>query len=421
MKINVALFHPSNGEIGGIQTVFSSLADVLSSTCNVYIIEDGKNSIYKHILKSPSRCNFLEFDYKSKVVLPENTTIVLPLSFVDQLSFFEGKNIKVLFWSLYEKSLTCVGIYKIISILLKNVIKPTIENEKKLMKLLSYKLYKKLLHFLCMANEKNSLIFMGRDHVYYNEKYFDIKLKPNYLPICVEVSDEIKVPKMINEEINVGWLGRLVDFKFPAIEYLLCNLDEYCINNPNKRINLFIIGDGNYRQKLEVEISKYTRFNIKLLGGLLPSEVKDIFLSKIDILFAHGTAALDGAKVGLPTAVISGSFTKISKDKKLYWLYEPKMEHFVGSLIDDQHNCCIHSFSEILDMLTANNKEIGEKCYEHVRQNFDVFKVSASLLNYISKAKLTLEDIKLLGLHKYVTFHKLLNYLRSKRIAKPLT
>ncbi|MDR2769741.1 MAG: hypothetical protein LBB19_04315 [Puniceicoccales bacterium] len=419
MKVNIAFFQPSDGEIGGIQTVFTSLVDVLSSTCNTYII-DGKNGIYKKILKNPNECNFVEFDYKSKIALPDSTTIVLPLSFVDQLGFFEGKNIKFLFWSLYEKSLMNIGIYKLIRILIRGWINPTIENEKKLMKFFNYRLYKKLVKFSCTANEKNGLVFMTEDHVYYNEQFFDIKLKPNYLPICVKVSDEIKVPRTINEEINIGWLGRIVDFKLPAIEYLLCNLDEYCIRNPSKKINLFIIGDGNYRQKLEAETGKYARFNIKLLGDLFPSEVKNLFLSKIDILFAHGTAALDGAKVGLPTVVISGSFTKISKDKKLYWLYEPKIEHFVGSLIDDQHNCCIHSFFEILDMLIENNKEIGKKCYEHVRQNFDVSKVSATLLNYINNAKLTIEDIKYLGLHKYVTFHKLLNYLRTKMIFKAL-
>ncbi|MDR2397104.1 MAG: hypothetical protein LBD69_04625 [Puniceicoccales bacterium] len=413
MRRNIAFFQPSYGLIGGIQIVFASLADALSNTCNVYII-DVKNDIYRSLLKHPSRCNFLEFDYKSKVVLPENTTIVLPLSFANQLGSFEGKYIKLLFWSLYEKSLSHIVLYKIMHILPRDWIKPTIENERKLMKLLNYKLYKRLQRFLCMTNEKNGLVFMSSDHVYYNEQYFDIKLKPNYLPICIKTSDEIKVPRTIKEEINVAWLGRIVDFKFPAIEYLLSNLDEYCIINPSKKINLFIIGDGNYRKKLEIEISKYTRFNIKLLGSLLPNEVKDIFLSKIDILFAHGTAALDGAKVGLSTAVISGSFTKISKDKKLYWLYEPKMEHFVGSLIDDQHDCCVHSFSEILDMLITNNKEIGEKCYQRVVQNFDVLKVSASLLNYINYAKLTLEDIKSLGLRKSTIFQKLLHFVKEK-------
>ncbi|MDR0647361.1 MAG: hypothetical protein LBF43_02905 [Puniceicoccales bacterium] len=414
MKTNIAFFQPSYGQIGGVQTVFASLADVLSGTCNVYII-DAKDSAYKYLLKNPSGCNFLEFDYKSKIVLPENTTIVFPLALVDQINYFEGKNNKCLFWSLFEKSLMYVGIYKITArIFLSSWCKQTIKNEKKLMKFSSYKLYKKLLRFLSMANEKNGLVFMSRDHVYYNEKYFDVKLNPNYLPICVQVSDEIKVPRMINEEINVAWLGRIVNFKFPAIEYLLHKLDEYRIINPSKRINFFVIGNGNYRRRLEVEISKYTRFNIELLGSLSPNEVKNIFLSKIDVLFAHGTAALDGAKVGLPTAVISGSFTKISKDKKLYWLYESKMEHFVGSLIDNQYDCCAHSFCEILDMLITKNKEIGEKCYEHVVQNFDVQKISATLLNYVNNTKLTIVDIQSIGLYNYSFYDKVLHAIRSK-------
>ncbi|WP_171313614.1 hypothetical protein, partial [Vibrio splendidus] len=117
-----------------------------------------------------------------------------------------------------------------------------------------------------------------------------------------------------DKNYNFAYLGRVEDFKYPPLKSLLIELDLIL----DYKVTFTIIGGGrNLNNILELELN-----NIVLVSkNKLNLEESTRFLSNnIDLLFAMGTSALDGAALGIPVVLLnpSNSYSNDTRYRRLY-------------------------------------------------------------------------------------------------------
>ncbi|MDR1501571.1 MAG: glycosyltransferase [Prevotella sp.] len=411
VKDIVFFYGDSASSLGGIQTVFASLSEELQNrNYNIWIVDKFPEFFCKISKISRNQC--IKFDYTRQIVVPDNAVVICSLGHANLQGNVVGKNIRLLYWSLFDYFSFYLGLSKV---LLKFGFLNFTKNYDKLhfwINIFNGKLQDRMKRFLQLADIRKGLLFMTEEHILLNEQWYKMRLENRkVLPLCVRIDGNVKTLRPLSNEINICWLGRFVEFKFFSIKYLLKKIEEYAISNPSKRIKFILIGNGAWRGRVERECRKYKSFDIQLTGWQYPEKVKEIFINEVDVLFAHGTAALDGAKVGLPTVIVSGSYDEIPSEKKICWLYEAEGKGNVGSLNEKRNS--VHSFSDIMSMLICDNITIGKKCYDHVERNFDVSKVASDLLIYANETRLTMEDYRSIGMHNHLWMEKWASFFRE--------
>ena len=85
--------------------------------------------------------------------------------------------------------------------------------------------------------------------------------------------------------------------------------------------DLKIIGDGPYLKNL-ISLKSKVSYEIHFENEIKANQLDNYLINNCSILFAMGTAALEGAKLGIPTVLLDISYKKISKEYNYRWLYE---------------------------------------------------------------------------------------------------
>lgn len=405
MKGKLVFFFLANEFAGGIEMLFIRLAKILQQEYDVFILDNCKTSIFHALLKDDN-VSFLNFDFKG-TNLPDNAVVVAPLNYPNLVGCFKGKNLKFLFWSLYEKSALCMETYRWLHLFEnKFQINFSEKTEKFLMRLMNPVLYKHLKVFYKIANEKQALIHMVKDNIRFDEAYFDIKLKENIIPLGLELKAPIQL-NMNPSHIRACWLGRFVGFKYNAIKNIIVDLHNFCKENPKITIHLDLIGYGDFENQIKQDCLNYTRDNFipKIKGPIIGEALQTYLQNKVDLLCAHGTAILEGAKYGIPSLVFSHGYKQQLKQR---WIFEYKAGE-VGSMIN---NFGISTQEAIAQLLT-NNKLIGKKCYEHFYENFNIKLCKKLLTEHINQTRLSLKALKQTKITRHVFWTKLINWARK--------
>ena len=86
-----------------------------------------------------------------------------------------------------------------------------------------------------------------------------------------------------------------------------------------------------------------------------------------------GTSALDGAKLGIPTVLIDGSYDRFPAAYRYRWIYETGQLN-LGRIIrgDTKHFDGKHTFGDIVECIYTNKKLVAKKCREYVVSNYNV-------------------------------------------------
>lgn len=270
--------------------------------------------------------------------------------------------------------------------------------------------YRKIMKLL---KKTNSIVFQDwtcRDLLskqtgtnFQNEDYIQLVLSPLY--------DNRKRTSLVkNDEINVTWLGRLATDKLGALYNLI---DNYASLVTSRAKRLHIIGDGESSNHVKAYCEKHARDVKIIMTGTLYKErsytnesnenqqteltLDEYLIKNVDIVFAMGTSALEGAKLGIPSAVVYTN-SKPHDKNEFFWLYDMKdyclgMDSSQKSVSGASSFCLDH----ILNMISDNERFIveGEKCYRYYFDNHSndanmVYKI----LLYCQRSKLTFDKIK---------------------------
>lgn len=269
--------------------------------------------------------------------------------------------------------------------------------------------YKNLKGFLENLFKKNSISFLDFNCVDVLEKSFNTNLPhPKILPLFTEHRKE-DVNLYKNNEINkikVAWLGRIADFKIHILNKVLKDLNA--LNNANHQVDFYIVGDGELSKNLiETDNPNLRVINIKYLN---PAHIQD-FLSEIDILFAMGTSAIEGASIGVPTIVLDYSFSVI-EDYSYKYIFELNDLCLGSSTSSNSYLKGIHSMENIINSITneTSRKELSIKSFDYAKENHSINSSAHHFINHLKVSNMTWKDVKLYG---YSLKYNIYKYIKS--------
>ena len=247
---------------------------------------------------------------------------------------------------------------------------------------------------LTLAHENHGLIFMDQENCDVACQLNNVQLSdPTFVPVP-SLEPQLKWPKRVAHEgeLNVGWVGRLEDFKLPILFHTVDRLERIC-RETGRSIIFHIAGDGPGLDALKVREKRLRGVGSKLqlyLDGVIPAEKLDQWLcERVQILFAMGTAALDGAKNTIPTVLLDFSYSQINGDY-VYRFLTATEGYTLGRLIKmEQLQPGNTSLEEILKSVEASPTELGHAARSYFETNHSLDKVTEKFQSALDDCEFT--------------------------------
>src|SRR5690606_32961781 len=155
--------------------------------------------------------------------------------------------------------------------------------------------------------EKNSLVLMDDTGILNVSDKLGMSLRnPQFLPIPISApsSNGYIENKERQARLRLTYIGRAVDWKIYPLKKLL--QDVSAIQTTELSVHFTIVVDSIDNLKKIVDPLEYAtdRLKVDLLESIPPSEINELLRTRSDISFGMGTAALDSAKLGIPTILM---------------------------------------------------------------------------------------------------------------------
>ena len=247
---------------------------------------------------------------------------------------------------------------------------------------------------------EKSLFFMDDTGVFNLKKHFGIVIKnPVYLPIPVNVPDEniyLKRTSPAGDIIHLTYIGRSVIWKMMPLMKVL----EDCAKlSKTLKIRFSVVVDDMAEFNRYINIEEYNKnqhLQIRVEENMPPSSINDFLLLNADLHFAMGTAALDAAKLGIPTILVDYS-TKPFPSGYLYrWLYETSNYNLGMNLENRQADQGVF-MDTLLSILSVNKKDLpvhSENSYQYVLNNHSADLIAYRLTVLCKEATFRLKQAK---------------------------
>lgn len=310
--------------------------------------------------------------------------VVLPTSEMSTLIKLKIKSIKfnkILVWSLGQGAFLEAYLNGKIYSKDYNIIHRIILNRKNA--LLKYLVEKKSIIF----SDEPCLNFELKDL-----KNINIDKNKFIYPIIIDKEDRLYFDTdkdKNNNLIRLTWVGRVDrDFKYMSILRLIQDIEKFIKLNNTIKIKLTIIGKGEVIDNV-LEILNKSCVEFKHIPFVEYEKLHTTIVDCTDILFAMGTSALDGAKIGIPTVIIH-PLRENQTHYPLYpyrWIFETK-GYTMGEMVD---RICIpeqiaKNFETIIDDFTSI-KDLSTLSYKYV-DDFDINIVLTRLWNNMEQEKI---------------------------------
>lgn len=254
-----------------------------------------------------------------------------------------------------------------------------------------FRKYSKLQSFI-INNSGNSIFYMDAACIRATNYFLNLDLtsyennESCILPIpFIPYEKKIKTRFFLKNQLNLGYFGRIEDFKSPPLCSLLND-----ISNSNLKIKIHIIGNGRDLKKIKNEYSE--KLNIVFLGEMNNSDAREYIYNNIDIMFCMGTAALDTASMGIPTVLLNASNKVI--EQKYNWLYNTN-GFTLGDYIDapwfkEEGS----SFIDIVKYTYENIILVSEKNSNYAFSYHSIDNVINKIISNANKSDIRLNDLK---------------------------
>lgn len=221
-------------------------------------------------------------------------------------------------------------------------------------------------------------------------------LEKNIVPIAIDCPDENLWKKRIcdkhNQTIRISWVGRVSnDFKAIPIVHLIDDIESY-LTHENLRVELTIVGDGDAISLIK-EKALTMSFPIDFINNIPYEELNEYFSDRVDLLIAMGTSALDGAKIGCPTVVITPVRPNDPERVEYRWIYD-SVGYSLGEFpdIDIETGQLRVSFETIMNEYSWDGR-ISDECFKYSHK-FDMNIVFRTLLERELPGRIDIEMIK---------------------------
>lgn len=251
--------------------------------------------------------------------------------------------------------------------------------------------------FVALLVERQALLFMDGENLRITSEQLGTAIpNPAFLAIPAG-SAEARPDLPLHQPLQVVWVGRIVDFKFHSLARALHDLDRIASSLPGG-ITLTIIGDGEFRERLRREAAATHQVRVEFLDYVAPDQLDKLLGEKTDLLLAMGTAALEGAKLAVPTLLLDIAYRPLPADQAFRWLFAAK-NCSLGDLAtrpDRQREQ--DSLAKRVAELLADPRAIGLKCREHFTRNHALPSIAAGIIRHAATSRCTWADLESQGL-----------------------
>lgn len=211
------------------------------------------------------------------------------------------------------------------------------------------------------------------------------------IPIPAPINPEVIEYKNKGAGLRVGYLGRLDDYKFSALQkFIAITLSQHAKKEP---ITLHIVGTGPRISDLRAACG-VAGITLVEHGFQANDNARKILINNCDLGASMGTAALDLAGSGLPTIIIDPSIRLDALVQDKFRFVHEIEGCTLGEFRDfPAYKVGKSNFSAVIDII-KNNYEISRKGIEYVANNHKPASSFNRLLACIQNSTVSVFDVR---------------------------
>lgn len=257
---------------------------------------------------------------------------------------------------------------------------------------------------LSVAQERRAIVFMDQENLDVAEKLNSVCFeRPVFVPVPSVARDAIPEPREAGEVLRCAWVGRLEDFKTSILLYTMERLSELS-QRTGTRLRFEIVGRGNDEVRIQEEAKRLTGESgaaVFECVGEMSTQALDSYLSTdVDLLFAMGTSALEGAKLGVPTVLLDFSYSDVPDGYKFGFLHDSKGFTLGRVIRGNMLKPGNTSLQDIVFAVKQDRKSMGWRAREYFEKNHAMDSVCQKLLKAIDGSQFTFSEIERLKLNR---------------------
>lgn len=392
---SITFFFPYK-EVSGVPVLFARMARHLAEFYGREIsVVDYSDGYMAQTLRNDPRVHLQEFTTGTPFSIEADTILVmqsiLPYTIRRELQI--NSNTPMLFWTLHPLNWvpTIIPFQWARHFQGKHVAL----NQWVMRKLMASK-RKELDQLLHNLVDKKSVLFMDGASFRSTCDRLGLTLEsPSFIPVPCEVpSLRRKVtPSIGRTELSFAWLGRVGDFKTHILAYSLRKLSDYA-QKTRTPMAFHIIGNGPDVHRIKQLNVEHRFFRIIWSGTLIGEPLDNYLLEHIDMLWAMGTSALEGGKLGIPSILLDLAYGPVPEGYRFRWLFESP-EYGLGELIGTTNYEANNRSLEIaIESVQSNYEDLSERTYQYCMQHHSIESVAELFLDAASKASFQYGDFK---------------------------
>lgn len=390
-SLNITFYFPYM-EDSGVPVLFYRMANSLAkenSDLRISVIDYENGVMARNLLKLPNLVH-IKFEPGKEVTLPTQSILVMQ-SFVP---YYWPKELvlksyqRLFFWNLHPQNL-------VPSLLPVPYLRDIPFNNFGVYKFMSNfypELMTRLREFIKVLIKHKALYFMDSSNLNYTSKYLFHEIEAaDFIPVPAEFNInhiDVEDPILEGDILNVGWVGRLCDFKSYILVYTINKLAEIATQITGKKIVFHIVGDGPFMQYIKDNITPVEHIAVIFHGSIAHDKLDEFICKNIDVLTAMGTSALEGAKLAKPTILLDFTFNKVKKDYVFRMLHETKKYDLAHLITEEDFNQGNNSLLDIMKGIISDYGLYAKKAKLYFAENHDIKIVQNIFLDKVQHSTL---------------------------------
>ncbi|MDD2762785.1 MAG: hypothetical protein PHE83_02290 [Opitutaceae bacterium] len=354
---------------------------------------DYKDGYLRRSLNGTSRVMIEDFENNRRVVIPEGDVLVMqassPSCLRSEFAFHPGA--RLVFWQLHPYNF------------IPNLI-PLVPNGawlarrpgiyRTLLKVFHGTKRRQMIGFISLLNRKRALFFYEQPSLRLAERLLGCSVAdPIMLPVPIGVpAAPSRHARLAQDGIQVAWVGRLYDFKIHILAHTLQRFSDYAWQHQTA-ITFHVIGDGPESMRLNGLKVEHRFFKLLRIADMDLKSLADYLASKVDLVTAMGTSAMEGARLGLPAIILDLSYGPVAPGYRFRWLYETKGFDLGHTISSEDCNPDHDVLPGMMEAVRTDYEALGRKCFDYCLHNHSLPVVANRFVELVRSSSLNYGDI----------------------------
>ena len=378
----------------GVSSLFAQLAQAIAerNTAKVRLVDFAHGAMARALVPG-GRVELVEFERDKRIIIGPGETLVMQAEHAGKMrrQLEIHPEARMLLWQLHPYNfvpplipligqrdlwLRRPGLYRA---LMSHGLSPSMRNT---------------VEFVTLAARKKSLFFYDMPSLRTTEAFLGLQVPDSILlPVPVNVPpSQVRNGRIASDVLHVAWVGRLYDFKVHILVHLIRRLLAHA-RASGKKVVLHVVGSGPKQALLEQFGVGADGLKLVRHGDLPAPELRKLLVEQVDVVASMGTAALEGAALGLPVILLDLAYSKVPPDYQFRWLFEAQGFDLGHTITPADCNPGADSFPAMMAVLEESYPVLARRCHDYTRQNHSLDVVTTRFLELAPQAVLTYGDV----------------------------